>query len=88
MSRYAKFVSERTVEPAPKVIVEGGRYTANPKPELLASRGYKPLVVDPQPETGEEEMLEARYQDTATAVLQHWVVIAVDLAAGEGGGDE
>ena len=71
---YAKYISENTVENAPKIIFESDDYIANPTDEMLLERGYKPLVVDTEPEVGENEYLEPRYTDEGDHIEQHWVV--------------
>ena len=86
--RYARFIGESGIEPAPRVIMESGSYIANPRPDVLEAHGYKPLVSDPQPETGENEYLVPRYEDTQDAILRHWSVMQDEEPQGEGGGDE
>ena len=72
--RYAKFISENKIEHAPKVFFEGDVYIANPTEDLILEHGYKPLVVDEAPETGENEYLVPSYTETDNEVHQHWNV--------------
>ena len=87
MERYTKFIDTENIQYAPRVIMEGDTYIANPNPQLLQEHGYKPLVSDTQPATGDNEHLEPRYEDTQVAVLRHWDIVQ-DEETQEGGEDE
>lgn len=81
MERLVKYIDQHTIEEAPRVIFDGDRYIANPSEDTLKGFGYKPIVVDPEPEITEGQTLLPRYQNTSTKVKQHWDIV-------EGGGDE
>ena len=87
MNNCVKYIDEGHVERASRVIREECRYIANPRLETLLAHGYKPLAADPQPETGEGEHLDPRYEERADIVVQHWAVVS-DEPSDEGGGDE
>ncbi len=88
MDKLVKYISENRVQRAPRVIFDGDNYIANPTSEMLKAQGFKTLVVDPEPEIGENEYLVPRYTQTAKRVTQHWVVMQMEEPTMEDGGDE
>lgn len=71
-----KFINQTCIEPYndQPLILNGTRYSNIHDETILKSAGYKPKVIDPEPDyNAETQMLTPMYEDGAV-ITQHWAV--------------
>lgn len=71
---YAKYIYEKTIKKAQKVIFEESIYIANPTEEILLAHGYKPLVETEQLELNENEYVKPFYSEEEDRIVLSWIV--------------
>ncbi len=81
-----KYIDKNTVEQAKPYVIVGDKVITNPPVEMLAERGYKPMVYDDEPIYNEDtEYLLPIYTDTEDYILQGYEVVSMNMEVEDNG---
>lgn len=81
--KYAKLINQYP-QFAPNPIKHEGLWYGNPPGEVYTAEGYKPVVyTDPPTEPGEGYQWSETWSETATEIVQGWVLVEVPITEEE-----
>lgn len=72
---FVKFIDSKTIVRASRVVLDNGKYYANPSEKTLKKLGYKELIENEQPQIEGNQYIEPYYTETEQNVINSWEVI-------------